>query len=89
MTDHRDNRETPTGDTATNSYDEPGAGGGYCLSERFEELKEAMKRADFHGHLETSQLRAAVVEQPKPRSKQGRKRGRKAGPLVQPAESKG
>ncbi len=89
MTEHRDRRESATGDTAATSFDEPGPGGGYGLSDRFEELKAAMRLAEFHGHLANSQLRDAVVDAQTPQSKSGRKKRRKPGSLNQPARSEG
>ena len=44
----------------TTSFDQPGAAG-YDLSERFEHVKTVMRRVEFQGHLEMSQLRAAVL----------------------------
>ena len=44
----------------TTLFDQPGAAG-YDLAQRFEHVKMLMRRVEFHGHLETSQLRDAVL----------------------------
>ncbi len=61
--------------TAT-SYDGTGAGGGYDLADRFSALKRTMRRAEFHGHLETATLREAVLPQQGRRSRTSKRRTR-------------
>lgn len=70
--------------TPVTSFDQPGSGG-YDLSARFDALKAAMRRADWHGHLETTALRTAVL--PPAKRRRPRAARRALGARTQPAES--
>lgn len=62
---------------ATTSFDETGEGG-YDLSTRYDAVKQAMRNAEWHGHLQTSVLRDAVVAEPKNRRKRRSARRQRA-----------
>jgi hypothetical protein len=45
------------------SFDEPGAGGGYDLADRFDELKTTMRSAGQRVEIHGSEVRHAVLPQ--------------------------